>query len=243
MCIENLPLENWRTVLFASDYMVSTFGRFKVMARNHTNINGIVSQRGEKLLEQSSPDGRYLQVAINRKLYRSHRLVLMSFVGEPPSPHHQCNHKNGNGFDNRLCNLEWVTPSENIQHSIEVLNNVKSSNKFSQEHINMCFNIYSDFSYGMSIAQLSNKYSLHETTVSKKISFIKDLLNSGNLPIGLTHIHSIPSREEIRLQDALKLYDEFHSSNLSQRKFVDQTNISRGALKYAISLVKKSGLR
>lgn len=43
-----------------------------------------------------------------------HRLVLLSFIGESPL---QCNHKNGIKSDNRLVNLEYVTPSENSQHA------------------------------------------------------------------------------------------------------------------------------
>jgi hypothetical protein len=38
----------------------------------------------------------------------------------------EINHKNGIKGDNRIENLEWVTRSENIQHSFDVLN--KKSN-------------------------------------------------------------------------------------------------------------------
>lgn len=38
--------------------------------------------------------------------WQVHRLVLMTFVGPPPSHVHQGNHKNGQKWDNRLTNLE-----------------------------------------------------------------------------------------------------------------------------------------
>jgi hypothetical protein len=50
-----------------------------------------------------------------------HQLVAEQFLGPKPTPRHQVNHKNGNRADNRDCNLEWVTPSQNKQHSYDVL--------------------------------------------------------------------------------------------------------------------------
>ncbi len=41
-----------------------------------------------------------------------HHAVLLAWVGPCPEGY-QCDHLNGNNVDNRLCNLQWVTPSEN----------------------------------------------------------------------------------------------------------------------------------
>ena len=40
--------------------------------------------------------------------------VLSAWVGPRPKGM-QCDHINGNHFDNRLCNLEWVTKEENMR--------------------------------------------------------------------------------------------------------------------------------
>ena len=48
-----------------------------------------------------------------------HRLVAEAFYGIPSDSRNQVDHVNGNRWDNRLSNLEWVTPKENINRMFE----------------------------------------------------------------------------------------------------------------------------
>lgn len=59
---------------------------------------------------------------------KAHKLVSLAFIGLPPTPKHQVNHKNGVRSDNRPENLEWLTHQENVLHGWRV-NGRKHSKK------------------------------------------------------------------------------------------------------------------
>ena len=50
----------------------------------------------------------------SRKDLSVHRLVLIAFVGPPPTGKHGCAHANGIPHDNRLPNLRWATLVDNF---------------------------------------------------------------------------------------------------------------------------------
>lgn len=66
----------------------------------------------------------YLQVSI-KELDRGrhitvvvHKLVALAFLGERPVGY-QINHKDGDKLNNKVDNLEWVTPSGNMRHAVK----------------------------------------------------------------------------------------------------------------------------
>jgi len=64
------------------------------------------------------PCNAYVKVTLCRegkesKLY-VHRLVLLTYVGKPPSPDAQARHLDGNPLNNRVGNLQWGTREENM---------------------------------------------------------------------------------------------------------------------------------
>ena len=76
---------------------------------------------GEQLMNQCYTKDGYAQVTLKqfgrRGTFYVHRLVLIAFDIEPPTPEHtQANHKDQNPKNNRLDNLEWVTPQENKEY-------------------------------------------------------------------------------------------------------------------------------
>ena len=59
-------------------------------------------------------------IASPRKAHYAHRLIALTFIPNPYG-YEQVNHKNGIHNDNRVCNLEWMSNAQNMEHSIKEL--------------------------------------------------------------------------------------------------------------------------
>ena len=84
----------------------------------HRKVKGHLLRR---VFTKRSGKLSYVRVSINDQSYLVHRLVAKTFLSDSYFQGAHVNHKNGNKQDNRVENLEWVTPSENELHSHRVL--------------------------------------------------------------------------------------------------------------------------
>ena len=101
---------------FLSDeYLVSDEG-YVLNKKGTHKLYGSVNHAGYMILN--------LLVAGKRIGIAEHTLVARAFC-EGYKEGLQVNHKDGNTLNNRAENLEWVTPLENIHHSMEVLGHDK----------------------------------------------------------------------------------------------------------------------
>lgn len=88
------------------------------------DTNGVVyGKKGRPLRPSLNPQG-YLIVNLyekgRQKGFAVHTLVAKTFLEKGPEKS-QVNHVDGNKQNNCVTNLEWVTPKENMEHSIRVL--------------------------------------------------------------------------------------------------------------------------
>lgn len=104
--VEELQSEEWRLCVRFPLYEVSDLGRVR-------------RQDTQQVLKQWPNGHGYPYVSINRKTIRVHPLIAAAFICGPRSPKTEVNHVDAIKTNNRARNLEYLSPSAHLRHTVE----------------------------------------------------------------------------------------------------------------------------
>ena len=140
-------MENWKEIKgYEGKYEVSNKG--KIRSLNYRNQKGLIKE-----MTPSLSNVGYLMFPLpfnkKQKSVCVHRIVAETFLELPIDfdvVRYTVNHIDGDKLNNNVCNLEWMTYSENNKHSYQTLGKTSGmkGNKFEKSKLSKKVTAYSD---------------------------------------------------------------------------------------------------
>ncbi len=78
-----------------------------------------ITKKGLKKIGWKNSRNYVHVTTLDRKSIKVHRMIAELFIPNPNNLPH-VNHLNGITYDNRVENLEWITPSDNQKHAYRI---------------------------------------------------------------------------------------------------------------------------
>lgn len=115
--------ETWAEIKdYEGIYLVSSYGKIKVLNRTWTSGKGVNRSNKEREINFNIRRGYYSACLFkngNRQYKSVARIVAVAFIPNPENKP-EVNHKDGNKLNNYVDNLEWATGSENQLHAFKL---------------------------------------------------------------------------------------------------------------------------
>lgn len=147
-------------------YFVSNFGR--VFSSRPKNGKGNKPGPFRELKGLLCSRGRYLQFSMGRRKFLIHRVVASVFVGQCPEGC-EVSHIDGNSFNNKVDNLEYVTHTENenmkLIHGTRHFGDANPLSKLSNIQVREIRERLKNAKRG-DARKLAKKYNVSESTIS-----------------------------------------------------------------------------
>lgn len=163
--------EKWLPVKgYESIYEVSNLGNVRRCAGSAKSP----STRPRKLV----PRGKYYQVLLSREgkveLHWAHRLVAFAFLGHPPDGADRVNHKDGDGRNNAVSNLEWTDHQGNCKHAYDIglrkasppLGEDNGFSKLTEESVRLIRSLHGS----IPVTDIASKFNVTRSAVHRVIS-------------------------------------------------------------------------
>jgi hypothetical protein len=170
----------WKVIPDFSKYEVSTTGEVR-RAVDMYKLRNILLPKGELLKPQKKRYVQYRLVADDGKQYylNAHRIVAETYLGKSPSRSYVVAHLDGNGYNNDVNNLKWVSNSENQLHRRAHEKDTEYAvASLSVEQVKEARKLYAD---GYSQAELSRKYIVSHGVINKminQVTYLKEVYNA-----------------------------------------------------------------
>lgn len=225
---EELDNEIWKNIPnYEGMYQISSLGRIR-------GLSHIVKSNWKNKVRKTKE--RILIPTFNKRLNRFwtrlnkqakckyiHTLVLEAFVGPRPMGKEAC-HNDGNSLNNRLTNLRWDTPENNVKDKIIHGSFRKGENhpfcKISQLTIDKIRELYNTGKYSSNVLgkmfKIDGRYIRHivNNDIRKSSTYIKTCIKLKLIPEKIKEIRDLYKN---------KIFNQYELADLYN---TDQTNIS-----------------
>lgn len=164
----------WRDIKgFEGRYQVSNCGDVKSLGRR-LRIGTGYRMTKDCILHPMENKYGYLYVTLDGRNTNVHRLVAMAFLPIIDGKQH-VNHIDGKKYNNNVCNLEFVTPKENMQHALKSGLRSKPRRPTNLSHILSDIDLanirISHKNKEMTQIELANKYSVSRSHIQYILNF------------------------------------------------------------------------